>query len=326
MIVLFYFISFFFALFPNETNAAIDLCELIKAKNCSGASKHSRKVSTPSYPTQTSTAYNNPATTSTDKGFGIETLYQANNPAIFNLTSGTGDAGIAIVNSKQENTFFSNRIYELDDNYLKRRKNYQQYRHKKQILSFAIQPIKGKEGTVAIGAGFKYHPEIRRVNPAIGLASRLGPFNFGASFYQDDFYLNLKNHRHPTTKTPYTSVFNANSYQEQFDVVGYSAGLKLWRLNLDFASLRTKYKVYRKDTNINIYSSSLNLDPLILLFAIRNESSESPKYIDRKLKDKRTETSQFGGIQIAPTQFLLLGVHYNYFLLNEFSFMGTIFF
>ena len=106
----------------------------------------------------------------------------------------------------------------------------------------------------------------------------------------------------------------------------YSLGLKLGNLYLDWGRIKTFYKFYNDDINITIYSASYIWKKFLLNVATRNEDTPLLKYQDEKLINQREQVSTYGGIQYSLNSYAILGVHYNYFLLDEVSASLALFF
>lgn len=291
------------ASFASGTN---DLCDILDLQNCSGVSKQGRRASALSLPSTSTASLLNPANVSFDRGLGLEAIHQSGNPVVFNLATGTGKVGAALISTSMENTFFGNRVYELDEDYLQRRKKKKQYRTKKISLSLGAKLLRKKHFSLDAGFILKRHSEIKRINPGVGISGRLGLLNFGASVYQDDFHLE-------------------NSYQERFQVVSYSLGTKVKNLSLDYGVISTKYRQDSVNTRINLLSASYIMGDFMFNLALRNENSPAPKFIDGGLKFEESKGDIFGGVQASLGRYLIVGLNYNYFLLNEVSVMGTVF-
>lgn len=284
-----------------------DLCDILDLQNCSGVSKQGRRSSALSLPSTTTASLLNPANVSFDRGLGLEAIHQSGNPVVFNIASGTGKVGAALISTSMENTFFGNRVYELAEDYFQRKKRKKQYRTKKISLAVGAKLLRKKHFSLDAGIILKRHSKIKRINPGVGLSGRLGFLNFGASVYQDDFQL-------------------PNSYQERFQVVSYSLGTKIKNLSLDYGVISTKYKQDIADTRINLVSASYIMGDFMFNLALRNENSPAPKFVDGQLKFEESKSDIYGGVQASLGRYLIVGLNYNYFLLNEVSAMGTIFF
>lgn len=305
-----FLLSFLFSLvvIPSFGSTPPDLCDILDLQNCSGVSKQGRRSSALSLPSPSTSSLLNPATTSFDRGLGVEAIHQSGNPVIFNVASGTGKVGAALISTSMENTFFSNRIYELDEEYLQRKKSKKQYRNKKVSLALAAKLWRKKSFAIDAGVILKRHSEIKRVNPGVGVSGRVGPITFGASVYQDDFHL------------------EQISYQERFHVVTYTIGTKIKNLNLDYGVISTKYEQDQANTRVNLVSASYIAGDFLFNLALRNENSPAPKFVDGSLRYQQSKSDLYGGVQASLGRYLIVGVNYNYFLLDEVSTMATLFF
>ena len=298
----------FFTLAPSFGASGPDICDILDLKNCSGLSKQGRRSSALSLPSPSTATLLNPAATSFDRGLGLEAIHQNGNPVIFNIASGTGKVGAALISTSMENTFFGNRVYELDDEYLERKKDKKQYRTKKISLALAAKLLRKRNFALDAGIILKRHSEIKRVNPGVGVSGRLGVITFGAAVYQDDFHL------------------KEIDYEERFDVVTYSIGTKIKKLSLDYAVISTNYELDSSNTRVNLLSASYITGDFMFNLALRNENSPAPKFVDGELEYKRSKNDIFGGVQASLGRYLIVGLNYNYFLLDEMSLMATVFF
>jgi hypothetical protein len=303
-----------------------DLCDFLDLESCSGVTKQGRRTSSLSLPSPATSALLNPSTVSFDRGLGLEMIHQNGNPLLFNLSSGTGKFGGALISSSLENSFFGNRTFELDDAFLERNIEKKQFKPKKLVLALGGKLIRRKQLALDLGIILKRHTEIKRINPGIGLSGRIGPLTIGGAIYQDDFYYRLDNHIDPTTGLPYSTIYNSESYSERFTVATYSLGTKIENLSLDAGVIKTKYKLQEMDTEVHLYSSSYIYQNLMFNLAYRNEITPHLKFIDGVLKPRSSKSAFFTGIQASLGRYLIVGTHYNYFLLDEFSFSATLYF
>lgn len=303
-----------------------DICDLLDIRNCPGVTRQGRRTSLPSLPSPTTSTILNPATVSFDRGLGIEVIQQAGNPAVFSLASGSGKLGGALISSSLENTFFGNRVFELDDNFLKRNEEKKQYKTSKMNLALGAKLLRKKYMALDLGVILKRHSEIKRINPGMGLSGKIGPLNFGAAYYQDDFFLNLEGHNDPLTGIPYSIIFGSSDYSEKFTVTTYSIGTKFQGLALDAGVIKTNYERDEMDTEIHLYSGSYTFKNFMFNLAYRNEISPATKFIDGQLDYRKSTGAIFTGLQMSLNRFAIIGINYNYFLLEEYSLIGSFFF
>lgn len=309
-----------------QTQAATDICEVLNIKNCPGVSKQARRSSAQSLPTVGTAVQFNPANVSHDRGLGVETVYQPSQSPSFSFVTGTGKTGAAIVSSKIENAFFANRVIELDPNYLDRRKNKNQYKSDKYSLALGAALFKNKSFSLDLGLLLKYNTDIKRVNPGAGVSARIGILTLGASVYQDDVKLKFKDLYNPLTGNLYSQDYGSDSYQEKFTVQNFFAGIRIKNLFLDAGVIKTYYEFYDDNSNINLYSASYIWNKFLFNLALRREESPAPKYKDGVLSSERESSDIYGGIQYSFNQNLIIGAHYNYYLLDELSLSATLFF
>jgi hypothetical protein len=150
--------------------------------------------------------------------------------------------------------------------------------------------------------------------------------NAGASFYKDDFWLDLAHTKNAATGLPYSSLYGKKSYDESFQVKTFSLGIKIKNLSLDYGKIITdKYKFNDERNEISLYTASLAWRNFIFNYGMRTEDSPTPKFKDDMLINARIKKASYGGIQYSWWRPLVVGVHYNYFLLNEVSATMTFF-
>ena len=324
--IFFLIILFLTSFIPRESLADTTLCDILDTLNCSGVSKQSRRSSAASLPSPATAANMNPANVSFDRGFGVEAIYQANNPVNFNVASGTGKLGGALINQSLENSFFGNRVIELDNVVLERNQDKHQYKSKKLNLALGGKLFSRKNFSLDIGLLLKRHSELKKINTGAGISSRLGPLYLGASVYQDDLLLKSSNNIDATTGFPYTLFNGLETYSETFTVQSYSLGTRVKNLALDAGIITTKYHLYDENSVVRLYSSSLSVGQFLFNLALRNETTQALKVINGELVNQPSQNETFGGIQRSFGKHILLGVNYNFFLLRELSFSGAIYF
>jgi hypothetical protein len=281
----------------SEVRAAENFCEALNLINCDPIHKMTRRSSAKSLPSSGTAAQFNPSNVSHDRGVGLETFYQPSQSPSFNFVTGTGKAGAALVSSKLENAFFGNRVPEIEEDYLERIENKEQYKSNKYTLALGVALFKRRNLGLDLGVLTKYNEKTKRMNPGGGLAMRIGPVSLGASVYKDDFFL------------------KTIDYQETFTVQNYFAGIQIKNLFLDAGVIKTHYKFYDDDSEIKLYSASYIWNKLLFNLAYRIETVY-----------EKDESEIYAGLQYSLNKYLILGVHYNYYLLDEMAGSLTIFF
>lgn len=306
-------IKIFFLLFiSSQSSFAEDLCKFFKY--CGSTSRSSAQ----SIPTSSSAAGLNPGNISTVKGFGIETIYQPNNSLSSGIITGNGKVG-ALVSTTLENSFFGNRSIEIDDVYFERRRVNKQYKNKKLSLAMGSRIVDKRNIGLNLGLSVKRNPDIKKLNPGAGVSLRFYAFNFGAYFYKDDVRINLGNYINPYSGIMYRSIYNESYYQEKFSVLTYTIGTKIQNLSLDYGYLKTRYKFYNDITRISLYSSSYSYKKFLFNLAFRYEYSPNLTYLNDTMVVSRSKNDVYYGIQYLVNRYLVLGIQYNNFLLNELS-------
>lgn len=319
------FLFLLFFLFATESFAK-DLCDLLELSNCGSITRLSRRSSLQSLPGTSTAASINPATVSFDKGLGIETMYVSGNPLQFSLAGGTGKVGAAVISTSVENGFFGNRTVELDGVYGNRLNKKKIYKSEKITLATALKLYRKKNFALDLGVIVKRHSEIKKFNPGAGLSATLGPLTFGASIYQDDFQLKQNDVFQYPTGTVYDTVVTDETYTEKFTVTTLSGGLRLWACSVDGGLIKTKYRYYEEASTTQILAGSCIYKKLRVMLATRTDKSNALKYIDDQLATAETDAQTFWGIQGAFGKHLILGVSYNYFMLDEYSLNASVFF
>lgn len=291
-------------------------------KYCGNASQSSTSKSQPS----SSTSANfNPSNISNVKGLGVETLYQPNNPLGFNLITGNGKVGGALITPTAENSFFGNRSIEIDDVYAQRRIDKKRYKTNKINVALGAKVLKGKEYAFDLGVSLKRNPDVRKINPGVGFSARLWIFNFGAYIYKDDTKIDLGNYFDPYNQIPYSVRFGNSTYTETFTAKTLSVGTQFGSLSLDAGMIKTKYNFYQNETSIIIYSSAYNYKKFLFNLAYRKESSDNLKEDKGILTFERDKVDYYAGVQYLWNKHVTTGIAYNNFLVNDISFTLTLF-
>lgn len=303
----------------------VDLCEVLDIKNCAGVSRQQRRSSSLSLPSPNAAAILNPSTVSFDRGVGLELMYHSSNPIAFSFVSGTGRVGAAMISPSQENSFFGNRLPELDDEFLERNQDRKRYDPNKLNLALGAKLIGQKHVGLDVGMIFKRHNKVKKINPGGGASARLGPFHLGASVFKDDFYLDYRGHE-DANGTPYTVLYGTNNYSESFTVRTYSTGLSYRGLSVDYAYLQSKTDLFSDDTLVRILSSSYRRGNFMFNLATRREDSGAPKFKSDKLIYSKSKNETYAGIQYSYNKFFIFGLHHNYFLLREMAASVTLFY
>jgi hypothetical protein len=305
-----FFLIFFVA--NNSWSQDYDECRFYIY--CGGGSRSTGR----SLPSTGSAANLNPSNISQVKGVGLESLFQARNPVAFSLVTGNGKIG-ALVSPTLENSFFGNRLVEIDDELLIRKINKYQYKNNKLNLAAGLKVYDKKNVAFDIGFSAKRNPDIKKINLGAGLSMKFYFFNFGAYFYDDDVKIKLGEFINPYSGIPYASIYNAPTYQEKFSVETYTMGAKLGNLSLDTGVIKTRYRFYSENTRIYLHSGSYTYKNFLFNLAVRKEYSPNLEYIDKKLIIQRKKESSYFGVQNLLNEHVVLGLQYNYFLLNEWS-------
>ena len=304
---------------------AADICDLINIPNCPGVTKQLRRTTFPTAPSNTTAVNLNPANVSFDRGMGLDLMYQSSNPLLFSIASGTGKMGGALISGSMDNSFFGNRLPELNESLLERQENNKQFRNKKIGFALGGRLFSRKNATLDLGIIFKRHPEVKQINPGGGLSGRLWKIHFGASFYQDDSYVDLTKVIDTSTNLPYSATYQKDFLKEKFTVSTYTVGTRLGNLALDYGTIRSNLDFYGKPTNITLISGAYHFGNYLFNLALRKEKSQVPEYDDGVLVEKKNKSETYAGVQYSINKHIIFGLNYNYFLLREFSLSATLF-
>ena len=301
---------------------ATDICEFIKMPSCRGVTRQIRRTSAGSIPSTTTAMSMNPANVTFDRGLGLDIMAQASNPLLFGLSTGTGKMGGALISGSIENSFFGNRAPEEPYAMADRIQGHKQYRNKKIGVALGARLISNKKAGLDIGIIAKRHPEIKKINPGIGLSGRVWKLSFGVSHYKDDYYIDFRNLTQPNSNLP----FPIKELQEDFTVTTYTVGTRIGDLALDYGVINTsKIDFYEDKTSISIFSASYHYNNFLLSGALRTENSSAPEIKDGIPRDNDEKSSIYTAIQYSVNAHIVLGIHYNYFLLKEPSLSATFF-
>lgn len=313
-------ILLFFSTIFQSSAQQDDHCQYFKY--CGNASQSSTSKSQPSASTS---ANFNPSNISNIKGLGVETLIQPNNPLGFNLVTGNGKVGGALITPTAENSFFGNRSIELDPVYARRRSEKIRYKSKKINIALGAKVISKKQFALDLGVSLKRNPEVKKINPGVGLSARLWILNFGAYVYKDDTKLTFQDEVDPNTQVAYATLFNSPTYTEKFTAKTLSVGTQFGSLSLDAGMIKTKYAFYPSETSIMIYSTAYNYKKFLFNLAYRKETSDNMKEENGVLTNEKIKVDYYGGIQYLWNSHLTTGIAYNHFLVKDISFTLTLF-
>lgn len=313
-------------LLPQLAWGKESLCDILNLPDCHSINKLTRRSSAKSIPSSGSAAQFNPANVSHDRGFGVETFYQPGNDVTYSLVTGTGKMGAAVMSAGNENAFFGNRILELESDFLQRHLDGTQYQSTKYGLAIGAGLFKSKNFNLDVGLLAKYNEDIKQLNPGAGISLRWGPISFGVSQYQDDVFLDYGTKINPLTGGYYVIERDALNYQENFKVQTYYGGLKIKNLFLDTGVIKTQYEYFQEEVDIKIYSAAYIWNKWLFNIAHRQETSPTYKFRNDNLEFVEEESDFYGGVQYSAHKFVVVGLHYNYYLLNEISGSLVIFF
>jgi hypothetical protein len=316
-------IFFFISITLTQLSFALDEDDCSYFKYCGSSSGSSgAKRSSPSV---SSSSRSNPGIVAKIKGFGLESLYQKNNPIEFSIVTGNGRIGSMVSSSSGENSFFGNRTPELEDDFLNRTLAGKRYKNNKLQLGTGISLIDKKYFELILGVSAIKNSDTKNLNLGYSASMRLYIINVSAFKYKDDYKFDFTNHLCISCNANYATYYGVNSFSERFDVTAITAGTKFGNFSIDYAQIKSKYSFYPAETSISILSTAYNYNKFLFNFAIRNEISNNPLVENGQLVFEQIKQYNFYGIQYLPNKHLSLGLGYNNYLLNELSFTLTMF-
>jgi hypothetical protein len=304
-----------------SVNISFAESETCKFFNYCGGSGHQSK----SLPSNSAATSLNPSNVSSVKGYGLETVYQRGNPLSFNFVSGNGKIG-ALVSPTLENSFFGNRSIEIDDLNHARKVFQKQYKNSKLNLAVGAKVLENKNFDLSLGLSIKRNPEIKNINPGVGVSGTFAFLHFGAYFYQDDVKIDLANYLNPYSQQLYSSIYHSNKYQEKFSVETYTMGTSIGNFSSDIGLMKTRYKFYQNITRIYLYSLAYRYNKFLYNYSLRKEDSDNLTYRNGAMIFERKKTDAYLGVQYEINRFFTVGLQHNNFLLNESSFTLILFF
>lgn len=263
----------------------------------------------------------NPSAVPTEQGYGIEGLFY-NGQVDVALVRGNGKIGAAISPSNSEETFFGPPGFELQQNYLLRKKAAEKFPNQKYTLAAAINLLSRngsgfRNYSLKFGLMGKYNKFTKSISPGAGLSAVWGPFTLGFSGYGDEAQI-----QEPLVPS------GLSIYDVHYTVQTYNFGIFLSSLILDYSHLRLKVNDDPTVLEVDLATASLLISDFIFTASRRSENSArlAYNYETKQLQTQQIKEDYFGGVQYRLTKNLMLGVFYNYYLLHEASFSATILF
>lgn len=303
-------------LFSSLVFADSSDCKYFKYCN-SGGSGGGQSFSSPS----ASSSFN-PAIVSRVKGLGLEALIEKHNATVFNFVSGTGKFG-ALISNNLESNFFGNRAIELENHAYIRNKMNKQYTSKKYGGALGASLLSSPLVDIDAALSGKYNSESKFLGVGGSISGRIGPLTFSAFLYQDDAYLNFQNEVNPYSGLLYSITYPTLKYHEKYWVSAYTLGSAFKKLTFDFGMIKSKTQFYGEESKIYIYSFAYRIhNKWLLNLAFRKEETPNLKYnrvLDVMMIQKK-KSSNYLGVQYSLNKHFFMGMNYNYFLLNEYSF------
>jgi hypothetical protein len=260
----------------------------------------------------------NPAAVPMEKGFGVEVVYFGTPE--WSIVQGLGRAGASISPANSEETFFGPPAVEYPSDFLERHRSGIKYESQKYTLSTAFKVAKHGSGrsrfNLNIGAMAKYNKYTYRTTPGGGLGGAFGPILFGASIFLDETQLDPE--LDPSIRIS----------PIRYKVQTYNLGLYLTSVILNYSNLQMIPENGGSTSTIKVLMASLLTKRFVFNLAHRAEDSTRSWYnpYNDSLETKQIKEDYFLGVQYRMTKKLMTGVFLNYFMLNELSLTGTLFF
>ncbi len=158
--------------------------------------------------------------------------------------------------------------------------------------------------------------------------SNLIMFLYVLNFFHDkNNFFELKNYINPYLGISYALQFQNTTYQEKFNVQALTFGTQVKNFSMDVGFFRTVYDFYLHPTSIRLYSFSYLWKKAMFNLSLRSEYSDHMAYDtkNQSLKYQRRKDETYLGFQYLVFKKGMIGIHYNYFLLNELSSSLTLF-
>lgn len=303
--------------FTNSANAYTSKdCYLFSG--CIGSGRSSSASSNPSYSNQIRI---NPSAVPTEKGVGLEAiLYKTE--VDFSLVQGLGRVGAGISPSNSEETFFGPPGVEMTNDYLDRKIKGQKFPNQKITLATAVSLIK-RDGSgwtdrsLQIGVMGRYNTRTKNTGTGAGVSGLLGPLTFGGSIYNDETRLDDE-----------TYSLESDKPVVKYQVKTYSGGLSLNSLLVDYSVLEAVENGTDVKSTVRLLTASLLVKRFIFTLSQRSEDSARPDYNYelKQLETKQKKYDLFWAVQFNLTDYFMLGLLSNYYMLHEYSVSATVFF
>ncbi|MFN8369946.1 MAG: hypothetical protein U0T83_04885 [Bacteriovoracaceae bacterium] len=156
----------------------------------------------------------------------------------------------------------------------------------------------------------KYNKATNRVKGGAGLSFEMGPLNFGASYYGDDY----RN--------------NALGKSYSYNTTAFSTGLKLPFFSFDYNHIYNHPNSDVPASKIEIFNGTIFVKDYMLTYGKRFEYSFRERFIfsQRVFVRGALKEEEFFGAQVQFKKRFIFGILRNYYLLREWSLSFAAFF
>lgn len=308
-----YLFTIAFFLFSHNAYARKRLCDILKIAECNSSNRNASKSVGSSVPSTSSSASINPSSIAQVKGLGLEALNYKRS-FDFSIVTGTGRVGAAMSTSNPEDTFFGNISLQEDDSEYKARKiDQEKYRSTKKIFATSFNVFgreKSKKRYLVIDTGLilRYNERTKKYTGGAGVAVELGPFAAGISEQRDDIQR------------------ESTQIRRKYKLRTISFSIKLPYSSIDHSIIRNYIFEEPEITNTTL---TIFTKKWMFTYGLREEYSSRDRYsydANTFVKNEKKKKSNFLGVQNNLSKRTIVGMYYNYYLLNELSFSFAAFF
>lgn len=260
-------------------------------------------------PTKSDAIRLNPAAVPTEEVTGIEAIYF--NSFDFALVKGLGRVGAAISPSNNEETFFGAPGVETEDAANERKLDRKKFDSTKYTLATGLNVFSTRgrgllQTNFDIGVMGRYNKETGGITPGVGVRLTAGPLLAGASIYSDENTYATTDPANPRAKV-------------RSNVKTWNAGVFLDSVLVDYSVIETE-GITPARASVLTGALFVGKRGIITLAHRKTKYFESNYELIPGLNLPRKERSDmFLGVQYRVAKFLVLGIHHNYYLLDEFS-------
>ncbi|MCF8060059.1 MAG: hypothetical protein K9K67_12230 [Bacteriovoracaceae bacterium] len=288
--------------------SASRLCEVYSWMACPDAFSASRSNTSASLPLNSAAGPTNPASMSTDRGFGLETLKFGNSYDV-SIISGTGVIGSSFSLSNNEGTFFGERPPENEFNYIVRELGERKYKSPKFTSLFAAQLLGDKKGSsfkLNLGILAQYNKNTKAYKGGLGISAAYGPVSIGAARFKNDHFDTL------------------NLQAEDYFTNSFTFGFKVASMAFDWTYIKNDATNWSR---VRLVTATLFTKKFMFTYSFRQEESRYPTtippFVYNEAENQKFES--FLGIQYSLKKSIILGVFSNYYLLDSLTIGLTIF-